>query len=167
MRRRYAGYLCVEIGWRKLIGWTSDVLGKEECPYLRRHILWLPFGIGLRLHTFIRSDMDDTLHDHPWAFVTFPLNTYREHRPGGTGIVRGCRPHYRPAAFRHAVELISVPTRTIVVTGPKIRTWGFWKDGAFTPWRQWFSTRPLPPCHDGPLVSWAGPERSHRQESAQ
>lgn len=49
---------------------------------------------------------------------------------------------FRPATSRHRVELLkdaagnSVPCWTIVVTGRKVREWGFWCPRGFVPWHQ-------------------------------
>ena len=173
--RRFGGYRVVNLVLRlrgPRLGWTSDVVGREECPYLRRHILWLGF-LTLRLHKFLRSDNDQALHDHPWWFVTFPLRTYRELVPSGRcgcggriedwkdggcchsyqdvpelRTVAGWRPHFRRAEHCHAV-VVDRPTWTLVLGGWKSRDWGFWEPGVgFVPFWRWFNEKPLPPCAD-------------------
>lgn len=146
--------------WRKTIGkrrwgYSHDLVGRVECPYMRRRILWLGW-ITLRYHVFLRSDEDRALHDHPWWFVTLPLDTYWEIVPsvswsGVPGIlrtVRRWRPHYRPAEHRHRVLLLKSPTRTLVLTGTKTRGWGFHKDGIFYPFREWVRVFGTPACAD-------------------
>jgi hypothetical protein len=138
------------------IGYTQDWIGYEDCPYMNRWILW--FGLGtLRVHRFMRDDEDRDLHDHPWAFVTIPLQTYHEAvTVSGEAsdslrtlrTVRRFRPHFRRAKHRHSVKLITRPTWTIVITGPKTRSWGFWRHGEFVHWRTWVGQNPTAPCQD-------------------
>lgn len=138
----------------KWVGFTHDTVGRAECPYMRRWIFWMgPLGT-LRLHHFMRSDMDEALHDHPWRFVTFPFSTYDEYVPVSDFVdathlkeVKRWRFHYRPANYRHAVKLRK-PTWTLVWTGRKMREWGFWREGVFTKWKAWFTKYGLPPCND-------------------
>lgn len=135
----------------------GEVIGREGCPYMQRWVLDL--GVcTLRLHHFLRSDDDAALHDHPWWFITFPLGTYREWREYApikgvrtTGkvlrVVKGWRPHFRPAHYRHAV-VIDRPLWTLVLTGRRKRDWGFWWKGRFWPWRKWINVFGDPPCAD-------------------
>jgi hypothetical protein len=137
------------VGWFKgfdLLGrrWGVDIstvyVGKER--YLDRWILYVN-GYTLRLHRFWRGDDDRASHTHPWWFVTFPLAMYHE-RVYDHGAfladrwVEPWRPHFRPANFEHYV-LRGVdmsrngttcwrtrPFWTIVLTGPKRDTWGFY-----------------------------------------
>lgn len=61
-------------------------IGRPECPYMRRIVIPLPFGMSFRIHRFLRSDNDKALHDHPWWFVTFPLHTYDEYIEQDSGV---------------------------------------------------------------------------------
>lgn len=118
-------------------------------PYLRRWIIYFS-GCTLRLHKFYRGDDDRAPHDHPWWFVTIPLRGYWE------SVVRGsvqmvewvCPfwPHFRSAQYKHIVlgthfdGVWSTPTPvyTIVITGRKEQSWGFWPGlHTFVPWREW------------------------------
>lgn len=116
-------------------------------PYLGRWILYVR-GYTLRLHKFFRGDDARAPHDHPWAFWTLPLcRGYYESVPdnfkGGQFVkwVSGWRWHYRPSSYQHIVLDPDGPFWTVVVTGRKDRSWGFWPGvtGArkFVPWRQW------------------------------
>lgn len=49
--------------------------------YMDRRMLWLPRWLArlrVRIHRFHSGDDDSAPHDHPWAFVTFPLADYTE-----------------------------------------------------------------------------------------
>lgn len=121
-----------------IIEWLLKVLGRErfdigrgddDGDYLTRWTL-----IGKRftgryrvfLHRFRRSDLD-TFHDHPWPFVSLIVaGGYHERTPKGRRWYGPGRILKRPATWAHKVEI--APGRecwTIVVTGLKVRTWGF------------------------------------------
>lgn len=111
--------------------------------YLDRWIVYIN-GYTLRLHKFYRGDDDRASHTHPWWFITFPLSEYTERRfsqgSGGDWFrVRPWRPHYRAPDFEHYVVFGKrVPWYTIVLTGPKRDTWGFYPaPGKFVPYREW------------------------------
>jgi hypothetical protein len=115
--------------WR--LGLTHDLVLEGGEPYLERWILWC--GITLRLHKFHKGDDERAFHDHPWWFVTMPLQSYRELTPMGTTIVRRFRPSFRAAQHRHIVQLIDTkPAWTFIITGRKEKDWGFWDEDGFT-----------------------------------
>lgn len=125
-----------------------DLVGIDSAPYLERWFMYF-FGFTFRVHKFYRGDDDRAPHDHPWAFLTFPLTGYFERvYPGniyGNGVVRYVKPwrfHFRPSKYQHIVlgshmdfvktyeykvEWYSTePFYTIVITSRKQRSWGFW-----------------------------------------
>jgi hypothetical protein len=120
-------------------------IGGTERPYLLR---WYLFPrnrwMNLYLHKFCRDDDDRALHDHPWWFVSVMLaGVYREYTMGGGGECETRRTGsiaFRRAVHRHRVELLKrtdgtpIPCWTVVLTGPNVRTWGFWCPKGFVPW---------------------------------
>lgn len=130
-------------GWRFQFAYVHDRVWSHGTLYLERRMLEL-FGFSLRYHVFHASDPDRALHDHPWWFVTFPLDgywQYTQNQHGGTlvdwyGYVKPRRFHFRSATYRHRV-IVNSPVRTIVLTGRRTRGWGFWPDGKFVPWREY------------------------------
>ena len=99
---------------------------------------------GLFLHVFHRGDEDRHLHDHPWNFWTFPLVSYNEEwGDEGYGIherrVHRFRLHYRKATFNHRIMHPRDGRKivTLVWHGPKIRSWGFWTEEGWVPWRRY------------------------------
>jgi hypothetical protein len=159
---------------------VGDRIGPEDCPYLRRWFVQTPVGTA-RIHLFMRSDDDRALHDHPWSFTTLVLRggyvdvtecppCEGNGRVGGAGTWPDCgacggsgerrerlRPgmmRHRPALHRHRVECIPGQTSlTLVVSGPKVRTWGFWPGGRFVPWRKFIDLNGTPACADEDLVA--------------
>lgn len=163
----------VDAPFRLVLG---DIIGPDECPYVQRWFVQTPLGTA-RVHHFMRSDDDRALHDHPWSFVTLVVRgSYRditacpwcadgkvriqrwpEPEAGpecgpclGTGVrVDELTPgsvRYRPAEHQHRVE--SDGAWTIVLSGRKRRTWGFWEGAKFTRWREYLALNGLPACAD-------------------
>jgi hypothetical protein len=93
---------------------------------------------------FTASDDPEAAHDHPWWFVSLVISgSYIEHTARGPRARRPASVALRSASFRHGIELPvdadgrAVVCRTLVVTGPKVRTWGFWcAPDRFVPWHQ-------------------------------
>lgn len=160
------------------IGFTHDLVYDEGGlnarldAYLERWILWLPWferyrdeggsipssacwryrltAVTLRLHKFHRGDDDSAPHDHPWWFVTFPLQSYSEvwwdpvRGHLRSRIVKAFRFHYRPSAHRHYVVLPAhvAPSYTLVLTGPWERRWGFWpRPDTYVYYRDWMARK--------------------------
>lgn len=121
------------------------IIGSSDAPYMHRWYL-IPRNpwINVYLHKFLRDDEDRALHDHPWSFLSFMVwGAYTEIRP--TNILgelmnwpkTRSAPSiaFRRATDRHRVALIDGrPCWTIVITGPKVREWGFWCPKGFVVW---------------------------------
>lgn len=125
------------------LGLERSVVRVGGEPYLGRWILYVG-GFTVRLHKFYKGDDQRAPHTHPWAFITFPLcRGYYELVPNTRGDrlynwVRGWWPSYRPATYQHIVVDPPSPFWTIVVTGRKSNSWGFYpKPNRFVPWREW------------------------------
>lgn len=150
---------------RKLLRYNlwfeHDLVKIGGVVYLERWFCYL-LGFTVRLHKFHRGDDDRAVHDHPWAFITFPFKGYYErvhlNAPGEYRIhfVKPWGFHYRPSSYQHmvlgthysegwkakgpqpelkAMWLTPKPFFTFVVTGRKDRAWGFWPDGKYVYWR--------------------------------
>lgn len=110
--------------------------------------LEIPGQFSVRVHHWLGPDDDRAFHDHPWWFLTFVLwGSYEDRSPDGTDRLHAGSVRYRPALHRHTV----VPGRhgawTVLVTGPKVRNWGFWRDGKkFYKARRWFASQGHHPC---------------------
>ena len=126
-------------GWR--FGFTHDLVSDQSEPYLERWIIW--FGFTLRLHKFHKGDDDRAFHDHPWWFVTLPMQSYVELTPQqGPRLVKRWRPHFRPAAHQHIVQVSEhKPVWTFILTGPKSKDWGFWDAEQFIHHEHWLNAR--------------------------
>ena len=118
--------------------------GRPGDVYLRRWTLVRTGWGKLCLHQFLRPDSDACLHDHPAAFLTLVLaGGYREVLPGG---VRWRPPGtllYRPATFRHRVD-VDRPSWSLVWFRRRERAWGFWTPAG---WRAWYPGM-VPVCEE-------------------
>ncbi len=103
--------------------------------------------VNLFLHRFHRSDDDEALHNHPWAWaVSLVLaGGYDEERRVGDEVVRR---RFRPWALNfltgqtyHRVELLESDAWSLFVVGPKRSTWYFWdrNRNARCQWRQYIA----------------------------
>lgn len=111
----------------------SFIVGSHDDPYLKRWWL-IPRNrfLNVYLHEFHRSDDDRALHDHPWFWLSFVLDGgYTEHTIAKGGIHRRAwrsRGSLRMRApwTAHRVELSpGLLCRTLFITGPYLRQWGF------------------------------------------
>lgn len=119
-------------------GQPHFTIGPSSNPYLLRWYL-LPRNkrFNLFLHKFLRDDDDRVLHDHPWWFISFLFKGgYREILESDSLIRDSPSICFRPAQHKHRVVLRVVPTWSLILTGPKIRTWGFWCPKGFVPWHR-------------------------------
>lgn len=107
-----------------LVRW--DLLGNR---YARGHKLFV--------HRFHRSDHDE-FHNHPWSFWSLILwGGYWEKTPAGRKWYRPGQLLRRKAAWRHSVEIPAGKRAwSLVWTGPKEQSWGFFCPDGFTPWRE-------------------------------
>lgn len=120
------------------------IIGSPENPYLLRWFIW-PRNprLNLYLHKFVRDDEDRALHDHPWWFISLVLKgSYSEIITDGEIQRHRFGIAFRRAIHRHRVVLdrstagVLIPCWTLVLTGPRVRTWGFWCSKGFVPWQE-------------------------------
>jgi len=128
--------------------WCWESIDRHQgTVYLRRlRVVSCPW-FGIYIHWFYASD-DDSLHDHPWSFLTFILRGgYWEHTPGPKGSVlkRWHAPwtvRWCPAHWLHRVEID--PNHrpvTLVFRGGQIRRWGFQTHTGWVPWPEYKGRR--------------------------
>ncbi len=137
---------------RKILTWLARLLGPFErfdigrpnqSVYLTRWTLWgqrygKPGAWRVFLHCFHRGDAEPYFHDHPWPFVSLILSGgYWEHTPRGKRWYGPGRLLRRPAEWAHRVELpAGKRCWTVVITGPKSRSWGFHCAAGWLGWRE-------------------------------
>jgi hypothetical protein len=105
------------------------------------------------LHRIAQKDADEDLHDHPWTFASFVLwgryiEAYKifgdnpffgKWEMTTSRIVRWF--NFKRAEDAHTITFLASPWNTGVITlvflGPKRRSWGFYTDKGWIPWRQY------------------------------
>lgn len=98
---------------------------------------------AIYVHEFRRSDDDRALHDHPWVNASILISgTYTEHTISAGGV------HHRTtrapgdivlrrSTAAHRVEITpGTRCRTLFITGPRVRDWGFHCPHGWRPWRE-------------------------------
>lgn len=123
-----------------------EPLGLPSCPYVIRWRIETPWG-SVRLHHWLAPDDDRAKHDHPWSFTTFVLwGGYVDSSPDGDEHLRAPAIRHRAATHQHTVFPDPGGAWTIIVTGPKVRNWGFWVKGKFVKMNKYFLTYGHHPC---------------------
>ncbi|WP_254424626.1 hypothetical protein [Mycobacteroides abscessus] len=140
------------------------ITNNEGSPYLRRwYVIPRNRWVNIYVHQFLRSDDDRAMHDHPWPFFSWVLKgRYFEEIDLGVIVRERWSFAYRPAVHRHIVRLDvtmvqdryeddswarsaspqDIPVWTLIVTGRRMREWGFWCPDPktlverFVPWRE-------------------------------
>jgi hypothetical protein len=112
------------------------VIGKQDNPMMERwRVIQTPW-FGLYVHFIYREDLDPIPHDHPWQFWRMVLRGgYQENYtewPNVTAqtharVVRALRPSRVPTSHAHHITSVLPGTVSVVLVGPKHRTWGFWE----------------------------------------
>lgn len=124
-------------------------IGTEDDVYLDRvYVVQTPW-FGIMFHRIFRPDNQRDLHDHPWSFLSIVLlGWYDEdviHQCPYPDCAFALCPssrrvrwfNFKRAEDRHSIRAVSrSPIWTLVFTGPKRRTWGFWVDSG-TRWVKW------------------------------
>jgi hypothetical protein len=133
-----------------------DILAPDRSLYLRRWILWLPFGFRLYLHKMVAPDYAIELHDHPWPFLTLVLRGgYEERYQSTDGVASRWNPPgmVRINRARHTHAVSGLPNGTcwtLVLRGRRWRRWGFWTDCGWQDFEQYLKNAYAgdPVCED-------------------
>lgn len=111
-----------------LIIWYDE--SKKQYYMKRWYIIRRNKFLNIYLHQFKYPD-DNDIHDHPWFSIGIVLwGFYREQHPKrgvpftkrlNTGNIKFRSPWYK----HRIIEVNATGCRTLFITGPVIRTWGF------------------------------------------
>jgi hypothetical protein len=97
--------------------------------YVRRWYIETRWA-SIRLHHWLHSDDARAMHDHTWWFVTLILKgSYADINPTGEELMTPGKFAFRPALHRHIVQVSPGGCWSLLITGPKIRRFGFWLHG--------------------------------------
>lgn len=115
-----------------------EVIGRIGDPYLERYFVagYTPEDRkhpgGIYLHHFVRSDIEEEVHSHPWHWATslILVGGYREQRCNAAGelTVRLYRPgdvNQLGPDDRHRVDLLGEDCWTLFTFGSYAKPWGF------------------------------------------
>lgn len=125
----------MSVRWAFMERFEVPDLDEPERLYLSRLRLIQTPWFGVYLHRFDGPDSRDTLHDHPWSFVSFILRGgYEERREYGGPLHRVTRINVKRATDLHYIDhLLRTPTWSLMLVGPRRRTWGYRdRDGTWT-----------------------------------
>lgn len=122
--------------------WKLKLGEKLTCAngdvYVRRWYMETPWG-SIRLHHWLHSDDDRAMHDHTWAFTTLILRGgYTDMSPSGREHLVAGQMATRLPRHKHTVVVDSGGCWSLLVTGPKIRAWGFWRKGKWVKANKYF-----------------------------
>lgn len=155
--------------WLRTMDITGPELDAPDSLYLRRLYVFRCQKFGVMLHQIHREDWDrDGLHCHPWNFRAKILKGgYTEQVQTLSSIsfegLDECAPHVR--ALRpvheltwrrgswhkfgesdvHRISSVQPGTISLVINGPKFRTWGFFVPSrGIVPWREYLQEQGHP-----------------------
>lgn len=120
---------------------------KDGSDYLFRvRIIQTPW-FGVFLHDIYEDDGDRDCHNHPWSFLSIVLRgeyTERyypepETRPTYYVLKRHTNRsiHKMGRTAAHRIIDASPRLKTLILTGPRQSTWGFFCDGVFIDWQDY------------------------------
>lgn len=154
----------------KILNWYTTrrrpdfIVGGIENPYLIRWWVIPRNSIfNIYLHRIVRDDDDRALHDHPWVNLSILLKgAYDETAPlyqrgydgsqtcitirRTAGLLRGFVLRKPSAAHRLSLpkdtgrQEDQVECWTLFITGPRVRTWGFWCHKRWVNWKDFTDT---------------------------
>ena len=154
--------------WALLEGFQ---VAKNGRPYLDRlRVIQTPL-FGVYLHRIHTPDGDRDPHDHPWWFASLVLSgSYDEMvwdhpedrtRPAWRDQISWARTRHRGRwslrtirrSQAHRITDVHGTLWTLVLTGPRRASWGFWTDRGFVDWRDYLKAGEI--AEDAAL--WGGP----------
>lgn len=122
--------------------------------YLTRWRIFQCPWFALYLHRINLPDADEHMHDHPWNFASIVLRggydelvRTRAHWPPSKTGQYGRRRGWLSVGFtgidtaHKIVRLYRSPTWTLVLTGRRVKTWGFFTDEGFVRYREYLAAR--------------------------
>ena len=127
------------------LGEPDFVIGPKDDPYLHRWWITPRTGKGaVYLHEMFKPDDDRALHDHPWESLSICLSggmteymTNGESREVSKGDII-----WRGSTYAHRLGQPKPNTRTLFITGERMRTWGFHCPKGWVRWRDFVAENP-------------------------
>ena len=140
-------------------------------PYLDRLRVFQTPLFGLYLHRIHTPDVDRDPHTHPWWFVSLVLSGGYDElvwdhpedigSPAARDAIRWARKRTRGRwslrtvgrSQAHRITDVRGVLWTLVLTGPRRASWGFWTPMGFVDWRDYLTAGEM--TEDAAL--WGGP----------
>ncbi|OLP56947.1 hypothetical protein BJF92_12100 [Rhizobium rhizosphaerae] len=141
MRARWLARLVLALLHRGLTRAPDFIIGGWDRPYMLRWFV-IPRNrfFNIYHHHIRRSDDDRALHDHPWWSLSLVLEGEMVEVLSADGLTRRALSAgdivLRNADSAHRLELPEGGAcKTLFLTGPKIRDWGFHCPKGWKHWR--------------------------------
>lgn len=122
------------------------VLNGDGTPHLSRlRIIQTPLG-GVYLHAIHSKDDDRDPHDHPWTFWSMVLSGIyidrvwddpRDLKDSYTRVHRKRKIHRTRRSQAHQIVGLRGNVRTLVLVGPKGKSWRFWTPEGPVDWKDY------------------------------
>lgn len=158
-------------------------IGGKQNPYLLRWYL-IPRNrfFNIYLHKFLRDDDDRALHDHPWWFLSIMIwggymeevyckvtkTTDVKYRSAFSFVLRKPTHRHRVMLYRHPKDFSKpIPCWTIILTGPTVRTWGFWCPRGFVPHHEFVEQKDGSDAGYNNVIALIKPTRKPKKEKKQ
>lgn len=113
---------------------------------VRLRVVQTPW-FGIYLHDIHKDDSDRAPHNHPWAFLSIVLRGRYLERvypdPLGLPSFLRTRQHGRFSIHRmgrssaHRITFATPGLKTLIVTGRRAASWGFFEDGVYSDWSEY------------------------------
>lgn len=125
----------------RLFGNPEEVNGNDRCEtYLYRWIVKRTKYGSVYIHHFVGDDWAIDLHDHPKDNLSFGIyGSYIDTSDRGSITYNAPFIRFFQAEYRHRISAKNC--WTILIVGPPVRKWGFWKDGIWVLWKDYVSDR--------------------------
>lgn len=133
LRQKIALYLLIKI--KKAVRYRKPDITVGRTYLKRWHLIPENSFLNVYYHEIGASDLDRHLHDHPYFFSSFILEGgYFEHTEKGiTDRGAGDLNIHIPWFAHRLVMKNSYGAKTIFITAPKIRKWGFKTEDGWIP----------------------------------
>lgn len=126
---------------------------QDGLQYLvRLRILQTPW-FGIYLHDIYEPDDERAPHNHPWSFISIVVRGWyvekvypnpertMQHQYGWKNY--GIKRHRRFSAHKmgrvsaHRITECAPGLKTLILTGPRQSSWGFFEDGVYIDWKDY------------------------------
>ncbi len=98
---------------------------KGELHFKRWRIISSPW-FNVYIHLIAKADQDQHMHDHPWSFMSYIIHGgYTEQTTESVNFRRPGSITLNKAENFHKILELAAVTRTLVITGPRKREWGY------------------------------------------